>query len=198
MTKFSILALAVLLAAVAEASSGRGLLACNDQTEKRCKGKCIKFLTDMNNCGNCGVKCESTHVCRQGGCVCPKSRPQQCGKLGSCLNTITDPMHCGSCFNSCPSGQCKNSTCVGGCGITQKLCGGTCKNFWVDEANCGDCNVVCTGNTICRGGGCICPPTKPDICQAGVCTDKMTDVKHCGNCFNACKRGQTCVKGGCK
>lgn len=80
-------AAALLLACVSvEASFDRGLLACNPRTQKRCGGKCVSFLTDERNCGDCGKRCGATFQCIGGGCKCPASRPQECGTPAKCVS----------------------------------------------------------------------------------------------------------------
>ena len=49
----------------------RDLLAtCNPQTRLECKGKCVRFLTDKNNCGACGTKCKNG----ERGAACGRGR----------------------------------------------------------------------------------------------------------------------------
>ncbi|KAL4442668.1 hypothetical protein ABPG77_006662 [Micractinium sp. CCAP 211/92] len=183
MTK-ALLATCVLLlaAAAAEAATGRDPLVprCNVQKQLVCGNRCVNFLVDPNNCGKCGLKCDKSHICVGGGCVCPKWRPQECGVPGLCTNPMVDPMNCGNCGNICPSGACVDGLCVGGddgCGIDQIRCKGVCRNIFVDESNCGACGVTCKGGSICVGGGCVCPPNNPDICTKNVCTNKLRDPK---------------------
>lgn len=87
---------------------------------------CVDPATDSNNCGGCGIVCESGLVgvaCIDGECVrtsCPAALPLQCGEtVEDCVDPATDPNNCGgcgivcgdglTCFEGvcdCPSGDC--------------------------------------------------------------------------------------------
>ncbi|RWR96119.1 stigma-specific STIG1-like protein 1 [Cinnamomum micranthum f. kanehirae] len=54
-----------------------------------CKNKCVDSMTDLNNCGACGVKCKFTTACCRGECV----------------YLSFDKRHCGRCNNRCKKGD---------------------------------------------------------------------------------------------
>ncbi|XP_042485475.1 stigma-specific STIG1-like protein 4 [Macadamia integrifolia] len=53
-----------------------------------CRNRCVDVMTDVNNCGFCGIKCLFSRKCCNGLCV----------------DTNVNPVHCGRCWNRCPSG----------------------------------------------------------------------------------------------
>jgi hypothetical protein len=139
-----------------------------------CPGGWTNLLFDSNNCGECGVVCDSFHTCCEGECVL---LVQNCGGCGpqfncppfhvccstdgvlSCTLTDDDPNNCGICENVCdysPSPvyrefvQCCSQ---GACLFTD--------DFKTDPQHCGDCttdcSVTCGPDCICSGGHC-CPP----------------------------------------
>ncbi|KAJ6263866.1 Efflux pump dotC [Drechslerella dactyloides] len=134
-------------------------------------------LTDNNNCGTCGNKCDAGKSC--------------CG--GTC-KALTDNDNCGTCGNkcgvgkSCCGGTCKAltdndncGTCGNKCDTGKSCCGGTCKAL-TDNNNCGTCGNKCDAGKSCCGG----------ICKA------LTDNDNCGRCGNKCGYGETCCGGTCK
>jgi hypothetical protein len=74
-----------------------------------CYDKCVNTENDNDNCGGCGVVCDTalSLVCQVGVCVCIPSLTD-CN--GHCVDTSTNPLNCGACGNVCPTGE----TCVGG------------------------------------------------------------------------------------
>ena len=69
-----------------------------------------------------------------------------------------------------------------GCG-TQTLCGSTCADLSVDEANCGKCGKSCGSGEYCAQGTCK-TLTTPKNCEKCVCYDGFTT--------NACRESQVC------
>lgn len=65
-----------------------------------CSGVCKDLQNDNNNCGNCGV-------------VCNTGAGEECCD-GICVDTNTDPNNCGGCGNVCtlPLPDCFGGTCV--------------------------------------------------------------------------------------
>lgn len=71
------------------ANKGRDLLFC-------CKKHCRNVLSDKNNCGVCGHKCNQGERC--------------CG--GVCTNVLSNVRHCGKCNKECsPGDSCGNGFC---------------------------------------------------------------------------------------
>lgn len=96
-----------------------------------CNGLCVEVLTDIANCGGCGVVCVEDQTCEAGLCVDAAPPP---------ADDIEPVVECDS-------------------GLTS--CGDLCVDLAVDPANCGDCGVVCAESELCEGGACMPPATNP-------------------------------------
>lgn len=153
-----------------------GQCACKDATPDACPKDaersqfCTNFLTDIQNCGECGHACpldglNRQTVCQQGLCTssdCGQSGQASCG--GSCVDLYSDSSNCGSCGTACGSDQrCQNGRCVCSADpqMTQLLvCGSGAASFCVDpaidNANCGSCNRSCLGDQHCEMRQCVC------------------------------------------
>ncbi len=88
-----------------------------------------------------------------------------------------------------------------GCADFLTPCGEVCVDTMTDEANCGDCGVICESSLVgveCIQGQCIrtsCPVAAPDLCDLE-CVDVLTNPNHCGACGVVCESG-VCVDGTC-
>ena len=139
---------------------------------------CETSLTDDDNCGACGNKCQPGMSCRLNGfmtpeCMCAAGQTlctSGCfGDLcfGICNDLSSDKSNCGACGNACslnvPNAD---EACVYG------KCEWSCNRGW------GDCN----GN-------------RDDGCETNI----GSDPKNCGGCGIACDgvAGQACVDGQC-
>jgi len=71
------------------------------------------LLHDANNCGTCGVVCDSG-FCQNGVCTesdpCVQTGLTNCNSL--CVDIQNDPQNCGGCGTQCPSGQCIEGSCT--------------------------------------------------------------------------------------
>ena len=120
----------------------------------RCEGICTDLDTDANNCGECGVRCSDSQVCRGGTCgACPE-QDTQCKE--QCADLKNDNDNCGACGNVCTGA---NGTCVAGvcsaCGDGATLCGGNAC-VWLDQDhdNCGACGNACGADQCCVNSQC--------------------------------------------
>ena len=132
---------------------------------------CADLDTNPDNCGACGVKCNTD--------VIPNSIAVEC-KGGQCIAT-----HCDS--NSyLQDGKCSKSTPL--------ICGNAKKDCTELE---GQLTVLCIDNECvvrsCQEGYILasnrcskCDSSKPSTCN-NQCVNKNTDVKHCGSCGKECK-----------
>lgn len=90
--------------------------------------------------------------------------------------------------------QCASTVCVCPAGGP---CGGHCRDFNTDAANCGACGAACGAGQVCNIGTC------GDNCSAGLtncdgsCVSLQTDANNCGTCGNACPAGIACTAGMC-
>jgi hypothetical protein len=176
-----------------------------------CNGACVNLTAmqgDANHCGSCTNVCAVGDECVAGMCQkdCPLGQ-QLCN--GTCVDTKTDEGNCGGCAGSggtvCGSGlTCDDGLC---CGTGQENVGGkccptgwlNCNNQCVDpdtnNANCGACNVACSGGTTCDGGKCC--GANEDNCSGTSCTNTLSDNANCGGCNQACDPGEACKTGLC-
>ncbi len=123
---------------------------CGDGSIARCN---VDLLTDNNNCGECGHKCEQYievslgSQCMGGKCrpFCTHSSLQDCNGLvddGCEADVSSNTENCGTCGNKCPEGiPCRNGTCT--CGDGMVVCNGECVDLATDDNNCGACGNAC-------------------------------------------------------
>jgi hypothetical protein len=150
---------------------------CNKQF---CADGCeTDLLSDRDNCGACGKKCESWQTCVQGACLCPQ------GTIlcdDECVDVNKDPNNCGKCGKKCPgpapkgpgklstgSPSCENGVCSYTCfpGFADcdfNIANGCEVNLNTNQWHCGSCETWCDtrAGQPCVEGKCL---TKP--CPAG-------------------------------
>ncbi len=174
---------------------------------------CVDLQTSSANCGKCGKSCQGTQLCCNGTCTADVAR---CG--GVCVSTICpvaqlfDPevCRCGCAPITCDTGMhqdrktCRcvcdptclkgleqdEQTCACACPDGQTECDSTCVDLLTDATNCGTCGGLCDKGHTCQNGTCLCPATKPDLCN-GVCTSFNYNPATCGGCqrINVCTPG---------
>jgi hypothetical protein len=76
-----------------------------------CGAECIDIMTDVSNCGGCGISCGSSQMCQQGVCLA-RCTYQEATCFDGCHNLEYDSQNCGICGNICPVGlECNKSVC---------------------------------------------------------------------------------------
>jgi hypothetical protein len=162
-----------------------GTLKCNggygDCDSVRDNG-CEVALTDDDNCGACGNKCQNGMQCRLNRflipeCMCPQGQtfcPSFCIETlcaGYCADLSADKDNCGACgsmcaynvpkaFEGCSYGTCER-TCETGWGDCNGNRDDGCEtNIGSDPKNCGGCGIVCDGiaGQACVDGQCMVEP----------------------------------------
>jgi len=171
---------------------------CPEPSMTLCEDGCQFYLTDVNNCGGCGIECALDEFCSEGACepICPSGQTL-CGE--TCLDLQTDASNCGACGSACdPFYRCTDGTCEPDCPPGDSLCGDTCVDLQTDASNCGACGTECGAVYLCSSGTCEpnCPPGETVCGQA--CFDLLTDEAHCGACGAACDPLYRCTAGACE
>jgi hypothetical protein len=66
-----------------------------------CSGSCVTTATDNNNCGGCGITCNTAggETCSSGTCVCSNMALTNCSH--TCIDATSDPSNCGGCNTVC-------------------------------------------------------------------------------------------------
>jgi hypothetical protein len=177
---------------------------CADPTNINFAGKCTNVLTDVLNCGECGVVCPEptgpdapclVRACINGSCQfvnTPNGTP--CNDFDAC--TQTDTCQNGRCVGSnriiCTAlDQCHD---VGTCDPATGLCSNPAKP---NGTACDD-GDQCTVNDTCQGG--FCTPGAPRNCDDGnPCTvdtcDPATGCVHANAPNNTpCGANQICCE----
>ncbi|MBX3207136.1 MAG: hypothetical protein KF764_18965 [Labilithrix sp.] len=155
------------------------LTTCDDGAVARCN---VDLLSDNDNCGACGHKCESYvplelgTQCSNGTCqpFCRTAGLLDCNGLvddGCEVESGYDPNNCGSCGNKCPAGQpCYDGAC--GCPSGHVLCNGQCTNIAQDNWNCGGCGIECPWDPEPCSPKEM-PPNSWSTCNNGQCGQKV-------------------------
>jgi hypothetical protein len=78
---------------------------------RACGSNCIDTMTDVDNCGACGMPCTASQTCQQGICLARCSwGTSSC--FDGCHDLSYDAQNCGVCGNMCPVGLvCNKSLC---------------------------------------------------------------------------------------
>ena len=155
---------------------------CPEKT-KNCDDVCIDIMADINNCGECGQKCENG-TCKDGKCMCPENQTI-CN--GVCTDLSKDSKNCGKCGEACPEEMtCSDKVCK--CPEGKEACGNTCVTLNTNE-NCSKCGDECTGGKSCQDKVCKCPDGQV-VCDE-ICVELNTD-DNCSKCGDVCSGGKTC------
>lgn len=173
-------------------------------------GQCTDLQGDAFHCGDCATSC-GVGTCAGGTCDCTGLTSCPTPDGSQCADLASDTSNCGACRTACAA----NESCVdedanglGACtcvGPQKKVCpsggGQACIDVFSNEANCGDCGVVCGSTFTCVSGVCTCSGATPDGCPAGsptFCTNLSTDRENCRGCGNRCPVGGSCGGTGCE
>jgi len=170
---------------------------CEEEGQVRCLDVCIPVLDDPQNCGDCGITCDTgTDKCAYGECVY-KCEPDEIICNGVCVDIKSNSHHCGGCFNHCRVDQdCDNEECVLTCPFGWERCRGECVNVMRDKRHCAECGSSCDEWLVCRQGICECDD--PSLIQCNeLCRDLSEDHQNCGDCGSPCPDDQICVDSEC-
>jgi hypothetical protein len=202
----------------------QGFANCDTNNWNGCE---TNLLTDTDNCGACGFRCQNAHggtACVAGVCV-----PTCLGGYDDCdghpengceLFVQNDNANCGGCAKACTNANGSGSQCTSGA-CTAPTCNGNFANCDGNNWNgcevdlrsttdhCGTCAVACVnahGSTACQSSVCSpsCDPSWGN-CDAnpvnGCETDLQTTSAHCGGCNRPCTSAHgsnsTCSGGAC-
>jgi hypothetical protein len=189
-----------------------GTADCDQSATNGCE---TNIATDTQNCGGCGVVCQSransTVGCANQACTLSSCSPnyKDCNNLeadGCETNVATDTQNCGGCGVICPPRAnsvvgCANQACtLSSCNANYKDCNnleadGCETNIATDPQNCAGCGTICPARSHaspgCASQICtvVCDPNYKD-CNAntadGCETNVATDSQNCGGCGVVC------------
>jgi hypothetical protein len=180
--------------------------------------------TDINNCGNCGTKCNlpnATAKCTAGVCGIQSCSAGflDCDGVaanGCEVNIKTDVNNCNACNAKCSSANGTPACTNGACSITCSSGYANCNSNLTDgceakldtTTNCGTCGNTCSANNgtpSCTSGTCgitcttgyaNCNNNVADGCEVNL----KTDTTHCGSCTTVCNATNgtpACSNGSC-
>jgi hypothetical protein len=122
-----------------------------------CSGVCTNTRYDPRNCGACGVVCNASMYCMNGGCVCPAGQFLCDGMR--CTDPRYDPDWCGvsTCGGRCPTVAngtrfCNAGRCVYTCNDNYEPFGGMCVHCGLAGEPICDRPMPCVpGLVVCDG-----------------------------------------------
>ena len=150
-----------------------------EQDELMCDDRCVPILTDLLNCGGCGVVCDLPNAvaeCEKGKCAVQACDPCfadcDCNPNNGCETDVTrDPDNCGGCglscrlpnaVTACDDGKCEITTCKPEFADCDGDPSNGCEaNLDFDRDNCGECGFDCAVNQDCVEGHCVSPTPPP-------------------------------------
>ena len=214
-TRLGLCAMLALLAAgcnervVFEESSN---VTCSGDSFKVCSDVCTDIRNDNENCGDCGIVCESGTSCKSGNCAQSVLPGTDCAAGlekcdGICYDLMSSNENCSQCgvacgeFEKCVGGKCEVASTVT-CSGSLKECDGRCYDLNSDPNNCGECGHKCDSDETCKNAECVDATVKcenePYTTNCGdVCVDTTGDANNCGACGVTCESDQTCSESKC-
>ena len=174
--------------------------------ERCCDGGCANLLTDLDNCGFCGVACNPAQAdsCNAGNCTCgagPACTGSEICCGGQCVNPLTDPDNCGGCASVCGNNgtirSCSSGLCACQAGFSRcpgDTTPGSCATDLKSNANnCGTCGARCGSNGTarqCVDGSCACDSTHArcngDGSDSVSCETSIATTSNCSGCGISC------------
>jgi hypothetical protein len=168
-----------------------------------CGSSCVDMTSDPDNCGGCGIECESG-MCADSVCV---------GGLPDAGSDIIDAsvadasmsFDAAQSFDGAPSPDGSPSIDAGlldafvpppdstVCTSPEVPCGNMCVDLDSDESHCGMCFDPCNMGDVCSSGVCCTPPL---VGCGNQCVDLSSDPDNCGMCGTVCSSG-ICITDEC-
>jgi len=136
---------------------------------------------DVENCGGCGISCNSSQggYCDNGVCACSDPLLTSCADAAgdfNCVDIQTDRTNCGGCGKVC-AGACVEGACYPTMppAIAENMSAESLMPSAIEQR--------------------VCPEDYPTACL-GECVDTTSDPFNCGACGLECDRA-ACVDGVC-
>ncbi len=153
------------------------------------------LMTDDNNCGSCGNRCNNDLTCISGSCGCAPGLTFD--PPSNCRDLTSDSSHCGALTNACNDDEwCVASMCECRPGLSAS--GSSCIDTTTDPANCGSVGNPCMTGEVCSDSSCVSVCMSGETVCSGSCVDLDTDDLNCGFCGRTCSAGRLCRNGNCE
>ncbi len=185
----------------------QGYYDCDGLPQNGCE---INLTNDKENCGTCGVNCDTqlgtahgTTQCTNGTCeiVCDPAWGD-CSAGGGCETAIVSTSDCGGCGQTCAPAHATGATCAtktcsyASCSSGYDDCDGNKPNGCETQTNtathCGSCNGTCTnppnGSGNCSTGSCVksCNMNFADCDSDPNTCEPLNTSANCNGCNKPC------------